>query len=212
MTESGGSSAWIAVVGVPPEERDHLAEVLGEWRTPYVFDRTEELLSTPLLPGGGDPEEETGRAGLLLLGSRVEPAGFLQAVTAASAHGHVAAEVRIRRDNTGERAGEGIRVRPFSPGYEEPLDRFMARWTGERGGVPLELRGVLDRVRRVRHDINNPLTAALAEIQLLLMDETEGETRESLEVVQEQLRRIRDRVHELAVLRPPSDGRTTEEP
>ena len=45
---------------------------------------------------------------------------------------------------------------------------------------------------RARHDINNPLTAATAETQLLLMDVEDGEVRTALEAIEEQLRRIRD--------------------
>jgi len=43
----------------------------------------------------------------------------------------------------------------------------------------------------------------MAETQLLLMDVEDGEVRESLETVQRQIRRIRDLVAELSVLRPP---------
>lgn len=47
-------------------------------------------------------------------------------------------------------------------------------------------------VRTVRHDINNPLTAALGHVQLLLDDPAvgEGEVREVLEEVETELRRL----------------------
>lgn len=47
-------------------------------------------------------------------------------------------------------------------------------------------------VRSVRHDINNPLTAALGHVQLLLEDPAvgEGEVREVLEEVEAELRRL----------------------
>jgi hypothetical protein len=50
--------------------------------------------------------------------------------------------------------------------------------------------------------VNNPLTAALAEVQLLRMDHPPGtEEGEALAVVEEQLKRIRDMVAELAAYR-----------
>ena len=73
----------------------------------------------------------------------------------------------------------------------------------EHPGVLMELRGVLSEVARVRHDLNNPLTSALAEVQLLLFDETDEEVRESLEVIQSQLRRMRDLIASTSHMRPP---------
>ena len=61
-------------------------------------------------------------------------------------------------------------------------------------GVLMELKGVLAEVARVRHDLNNPLTSALAEVQLLLL---------VLEVIQSQLRRMRDLIASTTHLRPP---------
>ena len=51
---------------------------------------------------------------------------------------------------------------------------------------------LVELVRRVRHDANNPLTAALGHIQLLLDDPavTNGEVRDSLRVVESELRRL----------------------
>ena len=57
----------------------------------------------------------------------------------------------------------------------------------------------------MRHDINNPLTAAMAEVQLLLMDlEADSEVGSAIRLVEDQLRRIRDLVAELPEHRPPS--------
>jgi signal transduction histidine kinase len=51
---------------------------------------------------------------------------------------------------------------------------------------------LVDLVRRVRHDANNPLTAALGHVQLLLDDPavTNDEVRDSLRVVESELRRL----------------------
>jgi signal transduction histidine kinase len=61
---------------------------------------------------------------------------------------------------------------------------------------------VIDRIRVARHDINNPLAAALAETQLLLMDASDPETRRALEAIQAQLRRIATLVGGLAFAPP----------
>ena len=75
----------------------------------------------------------------------------------------------------------------------------------ENRGVLMELRGVLADVARIRHDLNNPLTSALAEVQLLLFDAHDEEVREALEVIQSQLRRMRDLVASTSHMRPPRD-------
>lgn len=55
-----------------------------------------------------------------------------------------------------------------------------------------DLEAIVDLVRRVRHDANNPLTAALGHVQLLLDDPAviDEEVRESLRVVESELRRL----------------------
>jgi len=103
-----------------------------------------------------------------------------------------------------EGTGSGPPVaRPMSMGYPLFLDDLVAE-AADTGRPVLELRTVLQFISRARHDINNPLTSGLAETQLLLMDVEEVELRESLEVIQDQLRRIRDLVASLSVLRQPS--------
>jgi signal transduction histidine kinase len=53
---------------------------------------------------------------------------------------------------------------------------------------------IIEIVRRVRHDANNPITAALGHVQLLLDDPAvqDPEVRESLQVVESELRRLID--------------------
>lgn len=53
-------------------------------------------------------------------------------------------------------------------------------------------REMVELVRRVRHDANNPITAALGHVQLLLDDTSapEEEIRESLQIVESELRRL----------------------
>jgi signal transduction histidine kinase len=54
-------------------------------------------------------------------------------------------------------------------------------------------------IRRVRHDANNPLTAALGHVQLLLDDPavTDPEVIASLKIVESELRRLTDILRQL---------------
>lgn len=54
------------------------------------------------------------------------------------------------------------------------------------------MRFVLEEVAEARHLLNNQLTSALAEIQLLLLDVTDDEAREAYVVIHHQLRSMRD--------------------
>ncbi|HET9986049.1 MAG TPA: histidine kinase dimerization/phospho-acceptor domain-containing protein [Longimicrobiales bacterium] len=64
-------------------------------------------------------------------------------------------------------------------------------------------RDVVELVRRVRHDANNPLTAALGHVQLLLDDPavTDPEVKDELEVVESELRRLAEVLRRLAAVR-----------
>jgi signal transduction histidine kinase len=58
-------------------------------------------------------------------------------------------------------------------------------------------------VRRVRHDANNPITAALGHVQLLLDDPAvrDEEVRDSLRIVESELRRLIDILKRLGEIR-----------
>lgn len=62
---------------------------------------------------------------------------------------------------------------------------------------------IVKLVRRVRHDANNPLTAALGHVQLLLDDPavTDPDVLESLKVVEAELRRMNDILRQLNDIR-----------
>lgn len=55
-----------------------------------------------------------------------------------------------------------------------------------------------DRIRKLRHDLSNPLSAILAETQLLLLraDELDQETVQSLKEIEALARRMRGMLHE----------------
>jgi len=95
-------------------------------------------------------------------------------------------------------------ARGISLGVPHDLEAVveMAEHPAEKGPA-LELHWVLRVVAKARHDLNNPLTAGLAEVQLLLMDEHSPELTESLEIMQEQYRRLRDMVLDMSRLRVP---------
>ena len=61
------------------------------------------------------------------------------------------------------------------------------------------LKSVVELVRRVRHDANNPITAALGHVQLLLDDPgvTNEDVRDSLRVVEGELRRLTEIIRRL---------------
>lgn len=62
-----------------------------------------------------------------------------------------------------------------------------------------DLNQIVELVRKVRHDANNPLTAALGHVQLLLDDPaiTDDDARESLRVIESELRRLTEILRKL---------------
>jgi signal transduction histidine kinase len=58
--------------------------------------------------------------------------------------------------------------------------------------MPSDVESIVALLRRIRHDANNPLTAALGNVQLLLDDPaiSDPDVRESLTVIESELRRL----------------------
>ena len=54
------------------------------------------------------------------------------------------------------------------------------------------LEGARPSLAKTRHDLNNRLMAALAEVQLLLLDQATPEAKQSYEFIQDELRAMRD--------------------
>jgi signal transduction histidine kinase len=105
------------------------------------------------------------------------------ALPAQLAHGELAKKVtpsRVYRKwvvvHTTDRAGhfQGLSSAPIMPPMSERIAEIVAL------------------VRRVRHDANNPITAALGHVQLLLDDPAvrDEEVRDSLRIVESELRRL----------------------
>jgi hypothetical protein len=94
-------------------------------------------------------------------------------------------------------------VRTISLGARHALEDVL-EYAGDSPakGRLLTLHGVLTEVSKARHDLNNPLTSALAEVQILLMDSDGGLAEESLLTIQEQRRRMRDLLLATRHLRP----------
>lgn len=102
--------------------------------------------------------------------------------------------------------GDPPTLRTLSLGLPTGPEALVQHMVGAVGAqvTLIDLREALIQIAKNRHDVNNPLTAALAETQILLMDaDDDPETREALLTVQEQLRRIRDLVASTGHLRLP---------
>ncbi|HZD04555.1 MAG TPA: histidine kinase dimerization/phospho-acceptor domain-containing protein [Longimicrobiales bacterium] len=174
----------VYVVGAHTSARDRVVAALAG--SARVFDEVESFLDSP--------DREPGITYLLWAG--MDGAEVLRAVERMAEGRGEWTPVVVR-----EEGGKWV-ARTLTLGYPHPLDEAAGPEGGEDGRVLLELRRVLAEISRARHDINNPLTSALAETQLLLMDVGDGEVRTSLQTVLEQLRRIRDLVAGTSHLRP----------
>lgn len=69
-------------------------------------------------------------------------------------------------------------------------------------------RETVELVRRIRHDANNPITAALGHVQLLLEDPAvpRGDVRDSLLIIESELKRLIDILRRLQEIRPDDEA------
>ena len=69
-------------------------------------------------------------------------------------------------------------------------------------------RAMFDLVREVRHDLNGPLTSVLGNVQMLLEDPAvaDADTRETLQDIEADLRRLASMVRRLADIRSPDEA------
>ena len=68
-----------------------------------------------------------------------------------------------------------------------------------KAAMSMDIKEIAALIRKVRHDANNPLTAALGHVQLLLDDPViqDEEARESLRVIESELRRLTEILRKL---------------
>lgn len=69
-------------------------------------------------------------------------------------------------------------------------------------------RETLELVRRIRHDANNPITAALGHVQLLLEDPSvpRGDVHDSLLIIESELKRLIEILRRLQDIRPDDEA------
>lgn len=74
------------------------------------------------------------------------------------------------------------------------------------------LRGILELVREVRHDMNGPLTSMLGNVQLLLEDPavSDPEIRETLREIEADIRRLAGMILRLSDVRAESTQETSD--
>lgn len=177
-----------------PGRPTYLAAPGGAERERFAAGVPGAVVLDPALVPGALAEAEPGV--LLLHPDAVPTAGLLDLARALSpARGWTICLLT-------EGPGGAPEARTLSLGSAHPLEEVAGAADGAAPGGLLELHGVLAEVARVRHDLNNPLTSAMAEVQILLMDTQGGAEEESLRIVQEQLRRMRDRLLATRHIRP----------
>lgn len=176
----------VYVVGPPCPLRDRLVAELS-LSPEAAFDDVPRFLAGPSEPGV-----------VLILAGRSSGDGLVSLLDAL-ATGRGEWTPCLVRDADGR-----TEVRTVSVGWPEDLAAVGAFRGGDDDRL-LELRRVLVRIARSRHDINNPLTSGMAETQLLLMDVEDEPTREVLKTIQDQFLRIRDLVADTRGMRPGRD-------
>lgn len=180
----------IHVVAPPGPDRERITTALAE-HAPVVHETVQEFRT----------EAEEGRRALVV---DVDDGGPLESVL------DLCREIADRDREwlvvLAEEGEDGISFRPLASGFALAPERLGDALARRGDDWPAsDLHEVLRFIARIRHDINNPLTAGMAEAQLLLMDVgSDAEVRESLETIQRQLQRIQALVRDLTRLRRPA--------
>jgi len=203
MSEPRTRLRSVHVVGASGALRDTVVRTLGEDDV-FVHDAVDGLLarvagSAEASGGGagssGPPKGDRPLSLVLLLADSVS-AGDALGLLRDLADDRTPSIVALVQD-----AADGVELRTLSLGWSRSLGD-VAAWVAGEGDAPLELRHVVGRVARARHDINNPLTSALAQTQLLLLEHGEGEAGEDLRDIETQIKRIADLVASTSSIRP----------
>lgn len=177
------------VVSPPGPSRDSLLAALGGEAVP--FDSVEALGAL------GDLSP-----GVVLVDSSAVSAGEALTLASLAATSGPGWCVALMRNGVGETNVQTISIGPKDS--LEEVGAFARDPSGHRQTL-LELRRVLRDAGQLRHDLNNPLTVALAQTQVLLMDDHGDQVREPLEAIQAQLCRIRDIIVAAKHLRTPNE-------
>lgn len=161
-----------------------------------------ELESTPLSLPLADGVLPAGEEGWVILAEDAPPETLGALVRAVTCHPmrwclFIALTGRDRAGQDRPGRNGTLRLVPLSVGKPVPAE-FVAERLHSAPAV-FSLRHATHEIARIRHDLNNPLTAAMAETQLMRMDSDD----QGLEVIEAQLRRMRDLIAELAQWRLP---------
>lgn len=228
MTEPSPAPRSVHVVGAHGPVRETVLRALGAEAT-VTHDSVEPLIGRITGDGdtvglGGDEGAAVGGGGadgrraarvarshhdevpaLALLLADSVPAGdalrLLRAAVAGQARWIVCLVEEMRGRSDGADDVHGLEVHTLSLGWAWPLEAVAEYAAGEHE-PPLELRDVVRRVARARHDINNPLTSALAQTQLLILEHGDVEVGEELREIETQIKRIAELVADTASIRP----------
>lgn len=180
---------------VSPSKPIYLIEARGAVRDLVIrelgCEPTEVFSSVP------EFERRSRDPGLILLGPGLRADQLLAALARLASDGKEWVPICVTEGH------DSLEGRAWSVDGAVPISTLLRRFQDPEEEEPiLSLRTVLRIVSKSRHDINNPLTAGLAETQLLLMDVEDPEIRASLEVIQVQMRRICDLVIDLGRIPP----------
>ncbi len=165
--------------------------ILGIGMDPETLARL-PLPVTPHELRPGHPLLPEGEEGWILLPEDVDPA-LLQGVISATLRCPRRWSLFLVLNGR----SEVPRLAALSVGDPVPADFVAERL--ETAPAVFSLRHATHEIARIRHDLNNPLTAAMAETQLLRMDSDD----EGLASIETQLRRLRDMIAELVQWRLP---------
>lgn len=182
-------SHMLYVVSPPGPSRDSLLAALGG--EAVAFDSVDSIGAL------GDLSP-----GVVLVDSAAASAGELLTFASLAAASGPGWCVALIGNGAGEPSVQTISLGPTNS--LEQAGAFARNPSGHREQL-LELRRVLGDAGQLRHDLNNPLTVALAQTQVLLMDHPEDQVREPLEMIQAQLYRMRDIIVAAHHLRTPNE-------
>ena len=174
---SGASEKPVYLLGMPSEVLRHIPSEPGV--APRCFESVADFFQAPDLAPA-----------VVALGPELPPAEVLRALHLFGDSEEEWTPILVLDSDP-----ESLLGLPTSPAAPAPLADLVERYLDVEETRPVMSLPTFTRiVAKARHDINNPLTVAMAETQLLLLDVEDAEVRSGLEAVEQQLRTIRDLV------------------